>query len=61
MTQLLVLIEAVVRLSSPLGVCVCSVCLSEIALQQVSMFFRSDLKWEVLEPLRDMGKVKMLL
>ncbi|XP_059184375.1 PX domain-containing protein kinase-like protein isoform X1 [Centropristis striata] len=28
---------------------------TEIALQQVSMFFRSDLKWEVLEPLRDMG------
>lgn len=28
----------------------------EIALQQVSMFFRSDLKWEVLEPLKDMGK-----
>lgn len=33
------------------------VCFSEIALQQVSMFFRSDLKWEVLEPLRDMGEV----
>ncbi len=37
-----------------------SVCLyvrpSEIALQQVSMFFRSDPKWEVLEPLRDVGK-----
>ncbi|TWW62839.1 PX domain-containing protein kinase-like protein [Takifugu flavidus] len=31
------------------------ICFSEIALQQVSMFFRSDLKWEVLEPLRDMG------
>uniref|UniRef100_A0A8C8DX39 PX domain containing serine/threonine kinase n=1 Tax=Oryzias sinensis TaxID=183150 RepID=A0A8C8DX39_9TELE len=28
---------------------------TEIALQQVSMFFRSDPKWEVLEPLRDMG------
>ncbi|XP_024916122.1 PX domain-containing protein kinase-like protein isoform X3 [Cynoglossus semilaevis] len=28
---------------------------TEIALQQVSMFFRSDLKWEVLEPLKDMG------
>uniref|UniRef100_H3CMN3 PX domain containing serine/threonine kinase n=1 Tax=Tetraodon nigroviridis TaxID=99883 RepID=H3CMN3_TETNG len=28
---------------------------TEIALQQVSMFFRSDLKWEVLEPLRDLG------
>uniref|UniRef100_A0AAQ5Z0N8 PX domain-containing protein kinase-like protein n=1 Tax=Amphiprion ocellaris TaxID=80972 RepID=A0AAQ5Z0N8_AMPOC len=28
---------------------------TEIALQQVSMFFRSDLKWEVLEPLRDIG------
>ncbi|XP_037347193.2 PX domain-containing protein kinase-like protein isoform X3 [Pungitius pungitius] len=28
---------------------------TEIALQQVSMFFRSDLKWEVLEPLRDNG------
>uniref|UniRef100_A0A669C6Y4 PX domain-containing protein kinase-like protein n=1 Tax=Oreochromis niloticus TaxID=8128 RepID=A0A669C6Y4_ORENI len=29
---------------------------TEIALQQVSMFFRSDPKWEVLEPLRDMGR-----
>ncbi|MED6247707.1 hypothetical protein ATANTOWER_014144 [Ataeniobius toweri] len=29
--------------------------LEEIALQQVSMFFRSDPKWEVLEPLKDMG------
>ncbi|KAM4588086.1 PX domain-containing protein kinase-like protein isoform 1-T1 [Odontesthes bonariensis] len=28
---------------------------SEIALQQVSMFFRSDPKWEVMEPLKDMG------
>nr|XP_061796767.1 PX domain-containing protein kinase-like protein isoform X1 [Nerophis lumbriciformis] len=28
---------------------------SEIALQQVSMFFRSDPKWEVVEPLKDMG------
>ncbi|XP_056293001.1 PX domain-containing protein kinase-like protein isoform X3 [Pseudoliparis swirei] len=28
---------------------------TEIALQQVSMFFRSDLKWEVLEPLKDNG------
>lgn len=28
---------------------------TEIALQQVSMFFRSDPKWEVLEPFRDMG------
>lgn len=28
---------------------------TEIALQQVSMFFRSDPKWEVQEPLRDMG------
>ncbi|XP_029990258.1 LOW QUALITY PROTEIN: PX domain-containing protein kinase-like protein [Sphaeramia orbicularis] len=28
---------------------------TEIALQQVSMFFRSDPKWEVVEPLRDMG------
>ncbi|KAK7877674.1 hypothetical protein WMY93_031618 [Mugilogobius chulae] len=28
---------------------------AEIALQQVSMFFRSDPKWEVQEPLRDMG------
>uniref|UniRef100_H2MYY4 PX domain containing serine/threonine kinase n=1 Tax=Oryzias latipes TaxID=8090 RepID=H2MYY4_ORYLA len=28
---------------------------TEIALQQVSMFFRSDPKWEILEPLRDMG------
>ncbi|KAF0034771.1 hypothetical protein F2P81_012529 [Scophthalmus maximus] len=29
----------------------------EIALQQVSMFFRSDIKWEVLEPLRDIVSV----
>ena len=29
---------------------------SEIALQQVSMFFRSDPKWEVVEPLKDIGK-----
>uniref|UniRef100_A0A8C9QX62 PX domain-containing protein kinase-like protein n=1 Tax=Scleropages formosus TaxID=113540 RepID=A0A8C9QX62_SCLFO len=28
---------------------------TEIALQQVSMFFRSDPKWEVIEPLKDMG------
>uniref|UniRef100_A0A3Q3KRR2 Uncharacterized protein n=1 Tax=Monopterus albus TaxID=43700 RepID=A0A3Q3KRR2_MONAL len=28
---------------------------TEIALQQVSMFFRSDPKWEVVEPLRDIG------
>ncbi|XP_076027521.1 PX domain-containing protein kinase-like protein isoform X3 [Genypterus blacodes] len=28
---------------------------TEIALQQVSMYFRSDPKWEVLEPLRDVG------
>uniref|UniRef100_A0A3B3Z9T6 Uncharacterized protein n=1 Tax=Periophthalmus magnuspinnatus TaxID=409849 RepID=A0A3B3Z9T6_9GOBI len=28
---------------------------TEIALQQVSMFFRSDPKWEVQEPLKDMG------
>ncbi|KAK1900967.1 PX domain containing protein kinase-like protein [Dissostichus eleginoides] len=28
---------------------------TEIALQQVSMFFRSDPKWEVLEPLKDNG------
>ncbi|XP_054640211.1 PX domain-containing protein kinase-like protein isoform X2 [Dunckerocampus dactyliophorus] len=28
---------------------------TEIALQQVSMFFRSDPNWEVLEPLRDVG------
>ncbi|KAL1007830.1 hypothetical protein UPYG_G00092200 [Umbra pygmaea] len=28
---------------------------TEIALQQVSMFFRSDPKWEVLEPLKDIG------
>uniref|UniRef100_A0A4W4EVB6 PX domain-containing protein kinase-like protein n=1 Tax=Electrophorus electricus TaxID=8005 RepID=A0A4W4EVB6_ELEEL len=28
---------------------------TEIALQQVSMFFRSDPKWEVVEPLKDMG------
>lgn len=32
---------------------------SEIALQQVSMFFRSDPKWEVLEPLRDIGKAEV--
>lgn len=25
------------------------------------MFFRSDLKWEVLEPLRDMGEVNIRL
>ncbi|XP_045567192.1 LOW QUALITY PROTEIN: PX domain-containing protein kinase-like protein [Salmo salar] len=28
---------------------------TEIALQQVSMFFRSDPKWEVVEPLKDIG------
>ncbi|RXM35226.1 PX domain-containing protein kinase-like protein [Acipenser ruthenus] len=28
---------------------------TEIALQQVSMFFRSDPKWEVVEPLKEMG------
>ncbi|TSM44112.1 PX domain-containing protein kinase-like protein [Bagarius yarrelli] len=28
---------------------------TEIALQQVSMFFRSDLIWEVVEPLKDIG------
>ncbi|XP_020824603.1 PX domain-containing protein kinase-like protein isoform X4 [Phascolarctos cinereus] len=28
---------------------------TEIALQQVSMFFRSEPKWEVVEPLRDIG------
>ncbi|XP_051776973.1 PX domain-containing protein kinase-like protein isoform X3 [Erpetoichthys calabaricus] len=28
---------------------------TETALQQVSMFFRSDPKWEVIEPLREMG------
>ncbi|XP_051933022.1 PX domain-containing protein kinase-like protein isoform X1 [Hippocampus zosterae] len=28
---------------------------TEIALQQVSMFFRSDPKWVVMEPLRDLG------
>uniref|UniRef100_A0A673I4M2 PX domain-containing protein kinase-like protein n=1 Tax=Sinocyclocheilus rhinocerous TaxID=307959 RepID=A0A673I4M2_9TELE len=28
---------------------------TEIALQQVSMFFRSDPKWEVIEPLKDIG------
>lgn len=33
---------------------------SEIALQQVSMFFRSDPKWEVVEPLKDMGKTRGL-
>ncbi|GAB5568187.1 PX domain-containing protein kinase-like protein isoform X13 [Prionailurus iriomotensis] len=27
----------------------------EIALQQVSMFFRSEPKWEVVEPLKDIG------
>ncbi|XP_063072255.1 PX domain-containing protein kinase-like protein isoform X2 [Engraulis encrasicolus] len=28
---------------------------TEMALQQVSMFFRSDPKWEVAEPLKDIG------
>ncbi|XP_059800204.1 PX domain-containing protein kinase-like protein isoform X1 [Hypanus sabinus] len=28
---------------------------TEIALQQVSMFFRSEPKWEVVEPLKEMG------
>uniref|UniRef100_A0A4W5K6V0 Uncharacterized protein n=1 Tax=Hucho hucho TaxID=62062 RepID=A0A4W5K6V0_9TELE len=28
---------------------------TEIALQQVSMSFRSDPKWEVVEPLKDIG------
>ncbi|KAM6981118.1 PX domain-containing protein kinase-like protein [Aplochiton taeniatus] len=28
---------------------------TEIALQQVSMFFRSDPKWEVVDPLKDIG------
>ncbi|XP_030061221.1 LOW QUALITY PROTEIN: PX domain-containing protein kinase-like protein [Microcaecilia unicolor] len=28
---------------------------TEIALQQVSMFFRSEPKWEVIEPLKDIG------
>ncbi|XP_062842392.1 PX domain-containing protein kinase-like protein [Trichomycterus rosablanca] len=28
---------------------------TEIALQQVSMYFRSDLIWEVVEPLKDIG------
>ncbi|KAG7278239.1 hypothetical protein CRUP_012735 [Coryphaenoides rupestris] len=28
---------------------------TEVALQQVSMFFRSDPRWEVLEPLKDIG------
>ncbi|XP_056131028.1 PX domain-containing protein kinase-like protein isoform X3 [Lampris incognitus] len=28
---------------------------TEIALQQVSMFFRSDPKWELVEPLKDIG------
>uniref|UniRef100_A0A673HSQ8 PX domain-containing protein kinase-like protein n=1 Tax=Sinocyclocheilus rhinocerous TaxID=307959 RepID=A0A673HSQ8_9TELE len=32
-----------------------SVNYTEIALQQVSMFFRSDPKWEVIEPLKDIG------
>uniref|UniRef100_A0A671Q7C2 PX domain-containing protein kinase-like protein n=1 Tax=Sinocyclocheilus anshuiensis TaxID=1608454 RepID=A0A671Q7C2_9TELE len=32
-----------------------SVTYTEIALQQVSMFFRSDPKWEVIEPLKDIG------
>ena len=31
---------------------------AEIALQQVSMFFRSDPKWEVVEPLKDIGKTE---
>nr|XP_026257802.1 PX domain-containing protein kinase-like protein [Urocitellus parryii] len=29
---------------------------TEIALQQVSMFFRSEPKWEVVEPLKDIGE-----
>uniref|UniRef100_A0A8C6X2G1 PX domain containing serine/threonine kinase like n=1 Tax=Naja naja TaxID=35670 RepID=A0A8C6X2G1_NAJNA len=29
---------------------------TEIALQHVSMFFRSEPKWEVVEPLKDIGK-----
>ncbi|CAL8382748.1 unnamed protein product [Boreogadus saida] len=28
---------------------------TEIALQQVSMYFRSDSRWEVVEPLKDIG------
>uniref|UniRef100_UPI00358ED77C PX domain-containing protein kinase-like protein isoform X2 n=1 Tax=Myxine glutinosa TaxID=7769 RepID=UPI00358ED77C len=28
---------------------------TELALQQVSMFFRSEPRWEVLEPLKDIG------
>lgn len=31
----------------------------EIALQHVSMFFRSEPKWEVVEPLKDIGKKSM--
>lgn len=31
----------------------------EIALQHVSMFFRSEPKWEVAEPLKDIGKKGM--
>lgn len=30
---------------------------AEIALQHVSMFFRSEPKWEVVEPLKDIGKL----
>lgn len=30
--------------------------ISEIALQHVSMVFRSENKWEVIEPLPDIGK-----
>ncbi|XP_059425140.1 PX domain-containing protein kinase-like protein isoform X2 [Carassius carassius] len=32
-----------------------SVNYTEVALQQVSMFFRSNPKWEVIEPLKDIG------
>lgn len=31
----------------------------EIALQHVSMFFRSEPKWEVVEPLKDIGEKSM--
>nr|XP_034957098.1 PX domain-containing protein kinase-like protein [Zootoca vivipara] len=37
-----------------------SVNYTEIALQHVSMFFRSEPKWEVVEPLKDIGKSFLL-
>ena len=31
-------------------------CVSELSLQHVSMFFRSEPGWEVVEPLPDIGR-----